>query len=58
MNKINRILTVLGGLFLVLFSWVTPVFAAAAKTPKFVPGNIAWVLASTALVLIITTMIK
>ncbi len=54
MNKINRILTVLGGLFLVLFSWVTPVFAAAAKTPKFVPGNIAWVLASTALVLIMT----
>jgi Amt family ammonium transporter len=54
MNKINRGLTVLGGLFLVLFSWVTPVFAAAAKTPKFVPGNIAWVLASTALVLIMT----
>jgi Amt family ammonium transporter len=54
MKKINGILTVFGGLFLVLFGWATPVFAATAKVPKFVPGNIAWVLASSALVLIMT----
>ncbi len=54
MRKINGILTVFGGLFLVLFAWVTPVFAATTKVPKFVPGNIAWVLASSALVLIMT----
>jgi Amt family ammonium transporter len=55
MKKINGILTISGGLLLVLFGWVTPVFAATAtKVPKFVPGNIAWVLASSALVLIMT----
>jgi len=43
-----------GGLFLVLFSWVSPVFADAAKVPAFSAGNTAWVLTSSALVLLMT----
>ena len=46
--------SLIGGLSLVLFSWVSPVFAAASKVPAFSAGNTAWVLASTALVLIMT----
>ncbi len=42
-----------GGLALVLFSWAGPVFAGTA-VPAFDSGNIAWVLASSALVLIMT----
>ncbi len=46
--------SLIGGLSLVLFSWVSPVFAAGSKVPAFSAGNTAWVLASTALVLIMT----
>ncbi len=46
--------SLIGGLSLVLFSWVSPVFATASKVPAFSAGNTAWVLASTALVLIMT----
>ena len=47
--------SLLGGLSLVLFSWVSPVFAdTAVKVPAFDSGNIAWVLTSSALVLIMT----
>ncbi len=47
-------LSLIGGMSLVLFSWVSPVFAAASKIPAFSAGNTAWVLASSALVLIMT----
>ena len=47
--------SLIGGLSLVMFSWVSPVFAdAAAKVPAFSAGNTAWVLASSALVLLMT----
>lgn len=42
-----------GSMALVLFAWAGPVFAASSP-PAFNSGNIAWVLASTALVLIMT----
>ncbi len=47
--------SLIGGLGLVVFSWASPVFAdAAAKVPAFSAGNTAWVLASSALVLLMT----
>lgn len=45
---------IIAGLSLVLFSWVSPVFAAGSKVPAFSAGNTAWVLASSALVLLMT----
>ncbi len=45
--------SLIGGLALVLFSWVSPVFAAS-KVPAFSAGNTAWILASSALVLLMT----
>ena len=46
--------SLIGGLSLVMFSWVSPVFADASKVPAFSAGNTAWVLASSALVLLMT----
>jgi hypothetical protein len=33
--------SLLGGLLLVMFSWVSPVFAAGSKVPAFNSGDIA-----------------
>ena len=46
--------SLIGGLSLVMFSWVSPVFADTSKVPAFSAGNTAWVLASSALVLLMT----
>ena len=54
LSPLTFIWSLIGGLSLVLFSWVSPVFADGSKVPAFSAGNTAWVLASTALVLIMT----
>lgn len=56
-TKVSLSGSLLGGFLLVLFSWATPVFAATGlqpKIPAFNSGNIAWILTSAALVLLMT----